>query len=121
MAYQSVATLNDLWSGELRHIDVGRVPVVLIRVGERVFAYEDKCAHLGVPLSEGRMEGNTLICSAHEWSYDVCTGHGINPRETCLRRYPVKIENDMIFIDIEGTVDGNHVEKKHQEANHAHS
>lgn len=33
-------------------------------------ALEDRCAHRGMPLSAGRVNGETLQCSYHGWCYD---------------------------------------------------
>jgi phenylpropionate dioxygenase-like ring-hydroxylating dioxygenase large terminal subunit len=44
--------------------------VVLWRVGERVAAWEDLCPHRGTPLSMGRIEGDTLVCGYHGWTYN---------------------------------------------------
>ncbi len=48
-----------------RRIDARGIPVVLIRRGGRVYALGDSCAHLGGPLSEGRLEGNAIRCPWH--------------------------------------------------------
>lgn len=33
-------------------------------------AFEDKCPHRGVALSEGRIEAGQLQCSYHGWLFD---------------------------------------------------
>jgi phenylpropionate dioxygenase-like ring-hydroxylating dioxygenase large terminal subunit len=44
--------------------------VVLWRSGERVLAWQDLCAHRGTRLSLGRVDGGTLECPYHGWTYD---------------------------------------------------
>jgi toluene monooxygenase system ferredoxin subunit len=95
MAFVRVAALEELWTGE----PASRQGVLLLRRGDTVLAYEDRCAHLGVALSEGRLEGDTLTCSAHEWTYDVRTGRGINPASACLKAFPVRIEDGQVWVD----------------------
>jgi nitrite reductase/ring-hydroxylating ferredoxin subunit/uncharacterized membrane protein len=48
-----------------RRIDVQGVPVVLIRRAGRIHALADGCAHLGGPLSAGRLENGAIRCPWH--------------------------------------------------------
>ena len=101
MTFAKAAMLEELWGGELTRVLVGSRPVLLVRTGDRVVAYEDRCAHLGVPLSQGRLDGDVLTCGAHEWQYDVNTGRGINPASACLRRFEVKVEEGQVWVDVD--------------------
>lgn len=80
-------------------------PVVLYR-GESgtVHALENRCAHRQVPLSMGLVEGETLKCGYHGWTYD-CAGHCVNipylGRERLpngVTAYPAREVDGMIFI-----------------------
>jgi nitrite reductase/ring-hydroxylating ferredoxin subunit len=102
VTFEKAARLDDLWSGDMLGCDVGGQRVLLVRLGETVHAYEDRCAHLGVRLSEGKLNGTGLMCRAHYWEYDVETGQGRNPLSVCLRRFPVRIEDGRILVDVEG-------------------
>ncbi|HEV8245509.1 MAG TPA: Rieske 2Fe-2S domain-containing protein [Polyangiaceae bacterium] len=101
MSYQAVASAESLWPGEMSGVVVGRVKVLLVNVEGTVHAYENRCAHQGQELSRGRLDGQVLTCWAHEWRYDACTGKGINPERALLRRFPVKIENGRIYVDVD--------------------
>ncbi|MBW2421912.1 MAG: Rieske 2Fe-2S domain-containing protein, partial [Deltaproteobacteria bacterium] len=35
---------------------------------------ENRCPHAGDPLSEGIVEGSTVMCRAHGWKFDIRTG-----------------------------------------------
>ena len=92
-------TLDDIWEGEMLAVHRRGVDVLLCNVDGDVFAYEDRCPHLANPLSEGRLDGPVLTCAAHEWSFDVRTGSGVNPAAACLRRYPVRLDGEQIFVE----------------------
>jgi toluene monooxygenase system ferredoxin subunit len=94
----TTVSLEELWDGEMRPIVVENKRLLLLRVGNEVRVWEDRCAHLGVPLSEGKLEGRVLTCSAHGWQYDALTGDGINPKRACLRRCPVEFDGDVVRI-----------------------
>jgi toluene monooxygenase system ferredoxin subunit len=52
-------------------------------------------------LSLGKLTGGRLVCRAHEWTYDACTGEGINPAGGALRRYDVRREAGKIWVDVD--------------------
>jgi toluene monooxygenase system ferredoxin subunit len=95
------ATLSELGSAGLLKREVAGKKVLLVSAGGSVSAFLDRCAHLGLPLSGGRLEGTSLVCPAHEWEYDACTGQGLNPRNVCLQSFPVTIDHDEILVDLE--------------------
>ena len=37
-------------------------PILLVRLGKKIHALAETCAHLGGPLSEGKLDGETVIC-----------------------------------------------------------
>ncbi len=97
-----VCALDELWEGEMRPCSVAEQPVVLINTLGQVSAFSDRCPHQAFPLHRGRLVGTTLTCAAHEWQYDARTGAGLNPRKVALRRFEVKVQDDAIWIDVDG-------------------
>ncbi len=80
-------------------------PVVLFRGRSgRLSALEDRCAHRQVPLSLGVVEGESLKCGYHGWTYDcsgACTDVPYLGRERLpngVRRYPVLEVDGLAFI-----------------------
>ncbi len=100
MSYQAVAALGSLWDGEMLGVTVGKVKVLLVNLEGTIHAFENRCAHQGMELSQGSLKQGVLTCAAHEWCYDVRSGSGINPRKARLRRFAVKVENDQILVDV---------------------
>src|SRR5690349_4160266 len=101
MAFRRVCSADELWNGELRVVTVDARSVLLVKLEDVVYAYEDRCAHKGVPLSGGCLRGPALTCSAHEWVYDMTTGTGINPEGVRLRAFPLKLEDGAIWINVD--------------------
>lgn len=99
MTFVRVASLADLWDGDMMPCEAQGQRILLVRLAGTVRAYEDRCAHLAVRLSEGTLDGHVLTCSAHHYQYDARTGQGINPRSICLTTFPVRIEGDEILVD----------------------
>jgi toluene monooxygenase system ferredoxin subunit len=97
-AWHAVATLDEVWEGEMKPVEVDGKPIVLINVGGTVCAYDDRCPHSGTPLSEGMLDGAILTCSAHEWVFDTRMGRGVNPATACLHRVAVRVDGEVISV-----------------------
>jgi toluene monooxygenase system ferredoxin subunit len=91
---------DDLWIGEMRSVAMPGGRLLLINLEGEVRAFEDRCAHQGVPLSEGRLADGVLTCSAHEWQYDAATGRGLNPCGVALQTFPVEVRDGAIWVDV---------------------
>src|SRR5512132_972499 len=50
---------------ELKRVNAAGMPVLLVRKGQRIYAIAETCAHLGGPLSEGKLEGTSVRCPWH--------------------------------------------------------
>ncbi len=94
---------DDLWAGEMMCFDAGPHEVLVLNVDGALHAYQSLCPHQSQPLFEGRFDGKVLTCRAHEWSFDACTGHGINPRSERLRRFPIRIADGRVFVAVDAS------------------
>jgi len=99
VGYSLVGKLSEFWIGETRGVRVENTNVLMVRTREGLFAYQGECPHKGVALCEGRLNGDLLTCSAHGWEFNVANGRGVNPRNAELKKFPLKIEGDEIWID----------------------
>jgi toluene monooxygenase system ferredoxin subunit len=101
--WYEIMPLDDLWVGEMLGVEAGGVKVLLINVEGVVQAYLDRCPHRASALSEGNFEALTLTCATHLWEFNALTGCGINPENSKLTRFPVRIENEMIYVKVSET------------------
>ena len=101
MSEVRAAALADLAPERLLAVTLNGTRVALVRVGERVHALADVCAHQGGPLSEGRLTGARLACPWHGWMYDVRTGRCLMPaRGGAVPSYPVRVEGGDVWVDV---------------------
>jgi apoptosis-inducing factor 3 len=95
-----VAALADVVAGA-QQVVVDGMPICLVRVGDQVHALGDTCSHQGGPLSGGKLSGHRLACPWHGWMYDVRTGQcTFPPRGTAVPRYPARVENDTVLVEL---------------------
>jgi nitrite reductase/ring-hydroxylating ferredoxin subunit/uncharacterized membrane protein len=63
--FVSVLAEAELPENRLRRVDANGMPVLLVRRGDHIYAIAETCAHLGGPLSEGKLEDATVRCPWH--------------------------------------------------------
>lgn len=103
MTFERVCGLDDLWEGEMESYEVNGHEVLLVStVGGGIRAFQGICPHQDIPLVEGKFDGKVVICRAHQWVFDGCTGEGINPSDCRLAEYPVRIVGEDVLVDTEG-------------------
>lgn len=97
--WTTVATLDDLWEGEVAEFQIADRPILLahLRNGE-IKAYDGLCPHAGFPLADGDVDGDVLVCTAHSWEFDLTTGAGINPANCRLTSHQVRLDGDQITV-----------------------
>ncbi|MFT5504789.1 MAG: toluene monooxygenase system ferredoxin subunit [Gammaproteobacteria bacterium] len=97
--FHKICHLDDVWEGEMEVFDLEDEEVLIVHApGGEVRAYHASCPHQDHPLAEGEFEDCILTCSAHHWRFDVISGEGVNPTGTSLIKFPMKIENDEIWV-----------------------
>ena len=65
---------SELLEGQPKKATVDGTDIFLLKRGEQIFALANKCAHLGGPLNEGQVEGDTVVCPWHGSRYCLKTG-----------------------------------------------
>lgn len=73
----SVATSSQVKEGELLPVKVENQKVILTRVDGKVYAVENKCPHLGMPLAKGKVCNHTVTCRWHGATFDLTTGANV--------------------------------------------
>ncbi len=68
---------KDLPEGKLKKAKADDIPIVIVRKGGRILALAEKCAHLGGPLSEGKLEGMRVRCPWHGSLFSLEDGTAI--------------------------------------------
>lgn len=86
-----VAEADEIKEGVPFGTEAGGEPVCIVRVGDELHAFDDRCPHRGAKLSEGWIKGTTLTCKQHTWEYDVTTGDLLRLRApVCLTMREVR-------------------------------
>jgi nitrite reductase/ring-hydroxylating ferredoxin subunit len=97
-----VCKLGDVVEGELRAFAVSGVtwPVIVTKVDGELLACPGVCPHEDVGLAGGHLEGATIVCPGHAYEFDLRTGRCLHDAALELRRYPVTIVGDDVWVDL---------------------
>ena len=105
---------GDLVEGTMGEVVVEGRKILLARTGDRYYAADNRCPHMGATLSEGNLEGVVVTCPRHGSQFDLSNGSVVRwlrisglisrvskalkpPRP--LVTYNVKVEDDRVLIE----------------------
>jgi nitrite reductase/ring-hydroxylating ferredoxin subunit len=95
------ARLADVPAGRPLRVDVDGTAMVMVRVGDAVYACGAVCAHKGGPLEDGKLSGTRLACPWHGWMYDVRTGDCVFPaRGAHVPSFPTVVDAGDVWVEM---------------------
>jgi nitrite reductase/ring-hydroxylating ferredoxin subunit/(2Fe-2S) ferredoxin len=101
-AWKRLCATADVPPNGMKEFAVDGVSVLVVSTGDAFVAYQALCPHEAVPLEAGIHDGSVLTCLEHMWQFDLRTGAPLGDAEEGLRPYPLKQEQDALFVALEG-------------------
>ena len=99
--YVKLASTKDVEPNSMKRFVAKDQKILVANVNGSYYAIGDVCMHRGCQLSDGTLEGETVICPCHGSTYDLKTGDFLRgPTKKGEPRYELKIENNDIMINI---------------------
>jgi nitrite reductase/ring-hydroxylating ferredoxin subunit/uncharacterized membrane protein len=97
--FEPVIALNDLPENRLTRVVAAGVPVVLVRLGDKIAAISATCPHAGGPLDEGSLEDGVVTCPWHSSRFRMRDGRVLTgPATTNAPRYNVRIRDGQVEV-----------------------
>ena len=96
-----VANYSALEDREPTYALVEDTDLVVIKFDNKVSVLYGRCLHRGALLSDGRVEGDNLVCGLHNWDYRVDTGVSEYKNDEVLQKFTSLIEGDDVLVDAE--------------------
>ena len=78
---------------------VAEVDLVVVRFDDAVSVLYGRCAHRGALMSDGRVDGDNLICGVHGWDYRLDTGVSEYKNSETLPKFNAWVEDGQILVD----------------------
>jgi len=69
---------------------------------DKLYAVDNRCPHMGFPLSQGSLHDGVLTCHWHHARFDLQSGGTFDPWADDVRTYPVEIRDGDVWVDVSG-------------------
>lgn len=99
--WKQICTVDECPVGEAREFVVEERIVALFHTADGFHALDGMCPHQGGPLGQGRLTGDIITCPWHGWQFHVCTGQHQTSASLTHPGFPVKVEADGVFVDLD--------------------
>lgn len=93
----NVGRISDIPTDHCVAIADGRA--VVVRVGDQVLAFANRCLHKDSPLAGGRVSTGRLTCPLHFWRYRLPEGAHVGGQGS-LPSYPVTTVDGEVLVDV---------------------
>ena len=81
-------------------VRLGGHTLCLIADGDEVHAVDNRCPHMGFPLHRGSVADGILTCHWHHARFELCSGGTFDQWADDLRRFPVEVRGDDVYVDL---------------------
>ncbi len=97
-----IGSVNDIPKLGARVVQTGEYDIAVFRTAaDTIFALRDECPHKQGPLSQGIVQGDRVACPLHDWKINLESGNAVAPDVGCTATFPVKIENNTVFLSLQ--------------------
>ena len=103
--YVRAASLADVRAVECKVVHIEGHTVALFSQGDRVYAVDNRCPHMGFPLHRGSVKDCILTCHWHHARFDLASGGTFDPWADDVRVFPVAIRDDGVWVDVAQRID----------------
>ena len=99
--FAPAGAVDDVPPGELGHVEVEDVPILLANVAGEIYAFREGCAVDGLPLADGRLAGSVIVCPWHNCAYDARSGKRVDePDEPGLAVVPIAVRDGAVQVAV---------------------
>ena len=99
------ARVADLRPGGCLAVQVDGHTLALFQQGERIYAVDNRCPHMGFPLDRGTVKDGLLTCHWHHARFDLASGGTFDQFAGDVRAFPVEVRDGEIWVDLAPRVD----------------
>jgi naphthalene 1,2-dioxygenase system ferredoxin subunit len=102
MNWIDAAAREDVPADDVIGVAVAGRDIAIYSVGEVLYATDNLCTHGNARLCDGFLDGHEIECPLHQGKFDVRDGRPLcAPAAQTLRSYPVKVEGQRVFLQID--------------------
>jgi nitrite reductase/ring-hydroxylating ferredoxin subunit len=95
-----VCRLADIQTAGCLTATVNGHTLALFAQGDRVFAVDNRCPHMGFPLQRGTVKDCILTCHWHHARFDLASGGTLDPWADDVPAFPAHIRDGEVWVDL---------------------
>ncbi|GIX06265.1 MAG: hypothetical protein KatS3mg115_0668 [Candidatus Poribacteria bacterium] len=95
------ARVEEIPEGTVKAVHVAGRAIALVNSEGRIYAVDNRCPHMGYPLSEGTLTNGILICDWHHARFDVASGCTFDPWADDVERFPVQVRDGQVYVCVQ--------------------
>ena len=97
----NAAPLESVPPGQARAVRLGRErSIALFNEGDKIYATDNQCPHMGYPLVRGVVRHGVLTCDWHGRSFDLQGGGCFNRECDDLQTFAVEVRGPDIWVEV---------------------
>jgi nitrite reductase (NADH) small subunit len=89
-------------AGHAMEAQAGGVAVCLANIRGELSAIDNWCPHRRGPLGQGWVEGESVVCPWHSWTFNVKTGEAEFPVHERVKVFPLRVEGEDVLVEVGG-------------------
>lgn len=93
------ASVDDARENTPQTIHVGDRTIGLFYHDGAFFATDNRCPHMGFPLTDGSVDDGILTCPWHHARFEISCGDTFDPFADDVRTYPAEIRDGDVYVD----------------------
>ncbi|MFC6768464.1 Rieske (2Fe-2S) protein, partial [Natrinema soli] len=97
--FQATVSLDDLEAAGRELVSIDGAAIALFHHEGEVRAVDNRCPHMGFPLSEGSVADGILTCHWHHARFELSCGDTFDPWADDVRTYPTEIRDGTVFVN----------------------
>ncbi|HET8629392.1 MAG TPA: Rieske (2Fe-2S) protein [Thermomicrobiales bacterium] len=94
-----VGAVEDLQQRCQMVVSGGRHGIAVFWHEGRAYAVDNRCPHMGFPLSRGSVRGGILTCHWHHARFDLASGGTFDPFADDVQVYPTRVVDGVVWVD----------------------
>ncbi len=103
--YTRVAAIDDVRKAGRLVVAISGHTLLLVDLNDEIYAVDNRCPHMGFPLSKGTLKDCILTCDWHYARFDLMSGGTFDPWADDLPAFPVQIRNNEVWVDLTARAD----------------
>jgi nitrite reductase/ring-hydroxylating ferredoxin subunit len=97
--FVQVATTADLDDEDRKLVNTRGQAIALFRHEGEIHAVDNRCPHMGFPLTQGTVEDGILTCHWHHARFELSCGSTFDPFADDVPSFPIEVRGEEIWVD----------------------